>query len=96
MEPVVDAGSVTAWVEAHLGVELDAWQRQVLERTLPRWIAAHEAQERYGIKAGTVRSWASRNRLHARGLDDAGRPLYDTREILRLAGYPPSSERCAA
>ncbi len=62
----------------------------------PHWIAAHEAQERYGIKAGTVRSWASRRRIHARGLDDAGRPLYDTREVLALAGWTPSSERCAA
>lgn len=50
----------------------------------PLWIAAHQAEELYGIPAATVRSWARRRRLFARALDGAGQPLYATAEILRL------------
>lgn len=64
----------------------------------PLWISAHEAPDWTGVPAGTVRSWAGRNKLLARGLDDAGRPLYATRDILRLRrnSQMPSSERCAS
>lgn len=50
----------------------------------PLWIGAHEAETRYGIKAATVRSWAARRKILARGLDTFDRPLYATREVLAL------------
>ncbi len=55
-----------------------------MDNALPLWIGAHEAESRYGIKAATVRSWAARRRLAPRGLDDFGRPLYATVDVLRL------------
>lgn len=60
----------------------------------PLWIAAHEAPRWTGVSAGTVRSWASRRRLLPRGLDDDGRPLYATAEIVRMHRSRP--ERCAS
>lgn len=52
-------------------------------------IGAHQAPE-YGIRPGTVRCWASRGRLHARGLDRFNRPLYALADVLALA--PPTRQ----
>lgn len=41
----------------------------------------------YGIKVGTIRSWASRGKLAARGRDRDGRPLFVLADVLALAGH---------
>jgi DNA-binding transcriptional MerR regulator len=46
---------------------------------------AAEAQRILGIAAATIRQWARRHRLWPRGLDERGRPLYATCDIVRLA-----------
>jgi len=43
-----------------------------------------EAERVLGIKAATIRSWARRKRIHAYGLDEAGRPMFDRDELLAL------------
>jgi hypothetical protein len=57
-----------------------------VRRQVPLWVSAAEAETLLDVKAATVRSWARRRRLLPRGLDDLGRPLYASGEILVLAG----------
>lgn len=52
----------------------------------PRLIYPHEAPAECGVRAGTVRIWIHRGKLHSRGLDRHGRRLYDVKDILELAG----------
>jgi hypothetical protein len=57
--------------------------------------SASAAQQRFGIPAATVRSWARRRRLWSYGLDERDRPLYDRADLLRLrdgTGDAPISE----
>lgn len=68
--------------------------------TLPLWIGAAEAEDIFGVPAATVRQWARRRRLYARGLDDSGRPLYATPDIVAIlsarTGSPPATLQHAA
>lgn len=45
-------------------------------------VTATEAHHRFGVPAGTVRSWKNRGELIARGLDSQGRTLYLLAELL--------------
>lgn len=47
-------------------------------------VGAHQGPD-FGVPAATVRSWARRRRLHTRGLDNFGRPLYSLADVLALA-----------
>lgn len=51
-------------------------------------LTATQIEERYGIKAGTIRSWASETKrlVHKRGRDASGRQLYDVNDARRQAG----------
>jgi DNA-binding transcriptional MerR regulator len=61
---------------------------------LPLWIGAAEAEDIFGVPAATVRQWARRRRLYPRGIDDSGRPLYATPDIVTIlqarTGSPPA------
>lgn len=54
---------------------------------------AADAQRELGIPAGTVRSWASRERLWSYGLDLAGRPMYRGQDLIRLRDHPELDTR---
>jgi len=45
---------------------------------------AADAERELGIKAGTVRAWASREKIYSFGLDHTGRPMYRGRDLIRL------------
>lgn len=49
--------------------------------TDPLWLTAAEAEKRFGVPASTVRSWARRRQIVARGIDQAGSPLYATADL---------------
>ena len=44
---------------------------------------AIEAERVLGIKAGTVRQWAKRGKIHSYGIDARGRPCYDRDHLRR-------------
>lgn len=46
--------------------------------------AAHIA-DAYGLNANTIRKWHERGRLHAKGVDPQGRPLFNVGDVLDLA-----------
>jgi len=46
---------------------------------------AAEAERRLGIRSTRIRQWARRQKLHAMGLDERGRPMYDREDLRRLA-----------
>lgn len=46
-------------------------------------VTATEAAAHAGVKAATVRSWASRGHLAASGEDDHGRPLYKLLDVVK-------------
>jgi hypothetical protein len=46
--------------------------------------SAVEAERYFKIPAGTVRTWATRKRIWAYGLDERRRPLYDRDDLLAL------------
>jgi hypothetical protein len=48
-------------------------------------MGAAEASRRYGIPAATLRSWYRRGQLHAYGLDERDRPMFDREHVKRLA-----------
>lgn len=52
---------------------------------MPTLVIAAEAQRLLGIAAGTIRQWARRRKLWARGLDQHGRPMYAVADLMRLA-----------
>jgi hypothetical protein len=54
---------------------------------------AAEAEVWLGIPAGTVRAWASRERVFSFGLDERNRPMYDRDHLVALRD---SSRRKAA
>lgn len=51
----------------------------------PHLIYPHEAPAECGVRAGTVRQWANRGKLHPRGLDEYGRKKYDVKDIQEMA-----------
>jgi DNA-binding transcriptional MerR regulator len=50
----------------------------------PLWYTAAEAERHLGIPASTVRSWARRRQIVARGLDEEGSPLYAVSDLRTL------------
>lgn len=48
-------------------------------------VSAAEAERILGIPAARVRQWAKRGHIHAAGLDQSGRPLYDLDTLKRRA-----------
>jgi predicted site-specific integrase-resolvase len=50
-----------------------------------RTITATEAQHTLGVKAATVRKWASRGRLHAVSIGPDGQRWYRLDQVLELA-----------
>lgn len=45
---------------------------------------AAEAETWLGIPAATVRSWARREQVWSYGLTEAGKPMYDRNDLVRL------------
>lgn len=54
---------------------------------------AADAERELGIPAGTVRAWASRERIHSFGLSLDGRPMYRARDLLRLRSGKIGNEK---
>lgn len=100
---VADTGALAAlvgrsrWVVRAHGVrdsgarlyDVDATVRVLEAVPEPILCNATQAQQHLGLRAGTVRSWASRGRIHSWAKDRAGRPLYDLADLQRLAERHP-------
>lgn len=70
----------------------DAWFLDVEYR---RWVTddyransdkltAPDIEAQHGVKATSVRAWASKGQVRKRGKDDSGRQLYDVADVLRM------------
>lgn len=59
----------------------------------PRLIYPYEAPTECGVRAGTVRQWVKRGKLHPRGVDEHGRNQYDVKDIEDLAAAARQGDR---
>ena len=69
------------------GHEVDRADReQWLDEVRREWLfTAKDIADAYGLNVKTIRSWADRGHLIARGADRDGRPLYNVGDVLDLA-----------
>lgn len=60
-----------------------------MARLVDTLAAAHAAR----VKPALIRTWATRGKLPRRGVDHAGRTVYDLDDVYRLAARRPQTPR---
>jgi hypothetical protein len=66
------------------GYDIDTATAVLAEVPDPILLTARQAEQYLGIPSGTVYSWAGRRQVRSLDHDDAGRPLYDVGDLLKL------------